>query len=127
MRAGLVEPARCAGVRVAGEDSRSPFVITRPLLGIPGRRIRGPVIDEIKFFVVRDESPNGTSANAPCLRWPARHAEVFSLVLGIERLELLTNQNFVIGSCAVCPPDDFAGLRIQGRQPAAHTIFAAAV
>ena len=45
VRAELVEPVRFAGIRVARENSRGPFVVAGPLLGIPRAGIAGPVED----------------------------------------------------------------------------------
>jgi hypothetical protein len=50
--ARLIEPDGLARIRISGKNAGSPFVVSRPQLGIPDTGISGSVIDEIRLGVV---------------------------------------------------------------------------
>src|SRR4029450_9796251 len=77
--------------------------------------------------VVGHPSPGCAAADLPSLRRPRRHAEVGAAFLGIERLVAGADQHVAVRSGAVGAPDLLPLLRIEGDEPAAHAVFAAAV
>src|SRR5206468_2277092 len=61
----LVIPDRFTAVDVAGEDARRPFVVARPLAGVPRPGIAGAVVDQVRFGVVADPAPHRPAADLP--------------------------------------------------------------
>ena len=59
--------------------------------------------------VVRDPSPHRAAADLPHVRRPGGHAEVLAAILRIERLEIRTDEDVLVGSRSVRGPDDLAG------------------
>ena len=127
VRAGLVEPAGLARVRVAGEDAGGPEIVAGPDLGVPGPRIAGAVEDQVLVGVVGDPAPHRAAADPPLLRRPGPHTAVLALVLRVERLEVGPDQDVAVGAGVVGPPRDLAALRVDGGDPAAHAELAAGV
>src|SRR5439155_1468609 len=47
MRCHLIGPCSYSRIRIACKDGHRPFVVARPLRGIPGPRVSGPVVKEV--------------------------------------------------------------------------------
>ena len=101
VRAALVEPARLAGVGVAGEDAGGPLVVAGPLVGVPGAGIAGAVVEQVQLGVVGDPAPDRAAALLPGVRRPGRDAEVLALVAVVERLEARGRSARPVGAGAV--------------------------
>ena len=123
----LVEPACGAGVRIARENARRPLVVAGPEIGIPRAGIAGAMIDQVQLGIVGDPPPHGAAADLPCVRRPARDAEIRALVRRVERLEVRADQHVPIRARAVGGPDDMAVLGVERLDPAAHPELAARI
>ena len=112
MRSLLVSPLCFAGVGVARKNGHRPFVLARPLVGIPGSGISGAVVKEVEFRVVAIPAPGRAAAPFPLIAFPC--------------VDRSPKTHFFLGSCAVHAPDPFAGLHIIGGDKSTNAKFSAA-
>src|SRR6266700_3702635 len=71
MRSHLIRPRSHSGVRVTGEDGHGPFVVTRPLGGIPRPRVSASVVKQVEIRIVGIPAPGGTAAEFPLIVAPS--------------------------------------------------------
>src|SRR3954468_14950479 len=93
VRAPLVEPARGAGIGVAGEDAGGPVVAARPRLRVPGAGIAGAVVDQVELGVIGDPTPDIAAALFPGPRRPGGDAEILAALLVVEGLVVRADQH----------------------------------
>src|SRR5690242_5936531 len=70
MRRHLKRPGRDARIGMARDDTHRPSVIARPLVWVPGSRIAGAVINQIKLWIVGIPSPRCAAAQFPLVVAP---------------------------------------------------------
>src|ERR1700744_4815151 len=71
MRVILQRPFGGAGIGIACEQRRSPFVVARTLLLVPWARIAGAVVDQVQVRIVSDPSPHRSSSSLPGIGRPS--------------------------------------------------------
>src|SRR4051812_31196732 len=76
MGAELVKPDHFTSVCIASENSGGKLVVPGARVGVPRPRIRGTVINEVEFGIIRNPSPCAAATNFPCIRRPGFYAEV---------------------------------------------------
>src|SRR5579871_443982 len=127
VREYLVRPDSFTGLRFAGEQRSGPFVVARALIGVPRARIGGAVIEKVEIRIVRGPTPGGASANFPLFTLPRMKTEVFGAISGVKRLETGADEDIFIRAGGVSAPEDLAGIGVQTREPAAHSVLTTAV
>ena len=127
MRVILQRPFGLAGIGIAREQRRGPFVVARTLLLVPRARIAGAVIDQVQVRIVSDPSPHRSSSGLPSVARPGRDAEIRAVIGRVERVESGADQHVPVRPGGIGPPQDLAGSDIERRQPAAHAELAARV
>src|SRR5205085_1998763 len=105
VRRHLIGPLHRAIVRVTGEDGHGPLVVARALIGVPGARITGAVVEGIALGVVRIPAPCGAAAPLPLVTLPGGDAQVLALVGGVVDVGVALEQYFAIRTGAVAAPD----------------------
>src|SRR4051812_25385254 len=108
VRRELIRPYRLAGVGLARENRRAPFVVAGPLLGVPRPGVAGAIVDEIELRIVGDPAPYRAAADLPRLRRPARNAQILALFGFIKGLEAGSDEDILVRAGAVGAPDNFA-------------------
>src|SRR6185295_13131079 len=127
VRGDLVRPSRLASIGVAREDRRRPLVVAGAEVRIPHAWIRSAVVEEIRFGVVRDPSPDRRSTQLPLLGWPGRDAEILPLILGVERVKRSADLDLAVGSRVERTPQFFAAANVERRHIATHSELGARV
>ena len=72
----LVSPGGHARVRIASEERHGPFVVARPLRGIPRSRISGTVVEQVELRIVCVPAPRCAAAEFPLFISPCLYAGV---------------------------------------------------
>ena len=121
----LVDPFRHAGIRIAREDGHRPFVVARTLLRIPGRGIAGAVIDEVQAGIIGHPAPGAAAADLPLIALPGLQARILADRLAKFGGLLGVDQDLIVRSLGVGPPDLLADLEIVGGDVALHAELAA--
>ena len=116
----LIRPLGLARIRVAGKQRHRPLVVTRPLVRIPGARISGAIVEQVKFGVVAIPAPGRAPAALPLLTFPGGHAKVFALVRLVRRRKVVTDQDFGVRAGAIRPPDLLTRVDMIRRDKPAH-------
>src|SRR5262249_13134257 len=78
VRRHLIDPLGHAGVWVARKDGHRPFVVTRPLTGIPGRGVARTVVEEVQLRIVGNPTPGAAAADLPLIALPGLDARVLA-------------------------------------------------
>src|SRR5262249_42195831 len=89
-----------------------PFVVARPLTGIPGRRVARTVVDEVQLGIVGDPTPGAAAADLPLIALPSLDARVLADRLaeigGLHR----GDQDLIIRALRMGTPRPLACLQI---------------
>ena len=104
MRVILQCPFGGAGIGIAREQRRGPFVVARTLLLVPRARIAGAVIDQVQVGIVSDPSPHRSSSGLPGVGRPGLDAEVRAVVRRVERVKSGADQHVLVRPRGVGPP-----------------------
>src|SRR4051812_48304543 len=74
MRGHLIRPRGYAGIRIAGYEGGGPFVIARPLRGIPRSWVPAAVVNQVELGIVGIPAPGGAAAELPLVLIPGLDA-----------------------------------------------------
>src|SRR5205823_5750449 len=108
----LIGPFRLPRVRVAGENRHRVLVVAGPLIGVPGSRVAGAVVEQVELRIIAVPPPRGAAATLPLIALPA--------------LFRTGEPDFRFRARAVHAPDLMAVLHVVGRHEPAHAELAAA-
>ena len=104
VRRHLVRPDHLAGLGLASEDRHRPLVVARPLVGVPGARVTGAVVEEVELGVVGVPAPGRSAATLPLVARPGREAEILALVRRVIGVGFTLDADFLVGAGAVHGP-----------------------
>src|SRR5262249_10887155 len=121
----LIDPLGHASVGVARKDGHRPFVVTRPLTGVPGRGVARAVVDEVQLRIVGDPTPGAAAGDLPMTALPRLDARVLA-----DRLAEVgglhgVDQDLIIRPFRIGTPRLPAGPEIVGGYVALHAELAA--
>src|ERR1700722_11638577 len=104
VRVILQRPFGGAGIGIACEQRRGPFVVAWTLLLVPRARIAGAVIDQVQVGIVGDPSPHRSSSGLPGVGRPGLDAEIGAVIRRIERAESGADQYVLVRPRGVGSP-----------------------
>ena len=120
VRRHLVDPLGHAVVRIAGEDGHRPGVVARTLVGVPGRGIAGPVVDQVERRIVGIPAPRRAAADLPLVAFPGRRAGIDADRLAEMGGVLRIHQRLRVGTGGERPPGFRAVGKVQRDHVALH-------
>ncbi len=121
----LIDPFGHAGVGIAGHDRHRPFIVARPLMGVPGAGIAGAVIDQVQLGVVGIPAPGRAAADLPLVALPGGQGGVLADRLAEHRGLFGIEQDLVVRTDGRGLPYLLAVFQTVGGKPALDAEFAA--
>jgi len=127
MRSHLIGPGRDARIGIAGEDGGRPFVVARPLRGIPSSRIATAVENQIELRIVGVPAPGCAASQLPLVAAPSLEAGTFShrLLCGAVDSLLRIGEDVRVRADVICAPHLLAAVDVVRGDIAADAIFSA--
>ena len=125
VRSHLVRPRSHPSVRIAGEERGGPFVVARPLRGIPRSRVSAPVIDQVELGIVGIPAPGGAAAELPLVVGPGLEARIPANQLLGGSIDGLVGieQDVCVGTDAIRAPNLLSGFEIVRGEMAAAAVL----
>src|SRR5262249_47486974 len=114
-----IDPFGHTRVGIARENCHRPFVVAGPLYRVPGRRISGPVIDEVQLGIVRIPAPSRAAADFPLIALPGLEARIFANGIAEFRCLLRTDEHFIVRARRIRAPYPLTSLHVIGSEMAA--------